>query len=160
MSENASTHWSDRIAVGTRVSVTRTVAESDVYGFAGLTGDLNRAHLDAVFMASTRFGQRLVHGAYVLGLVSAASTELIRLTENFAVAYGHDRVRYLAPSFIGDTLTVGYTVTQADAATGRVTSEVEVRNQRDELVVVADHIIFFLDDAPESGNTGIDEVSA
>ena len=138
--------WSAMIRQGQAVTLSRTVSEADVYQFAGITGDLNRVHIDAKFMLSTRFGQRLVHGAYILGLISAASTKLIDKSGGFAVAYGHDRVRYLAPSFIGDTLTVFYVPMEVDVATGKVTSQVEVRNQDDRLVTVGSHILFFVND--------------
>jgi 3-hydroxybutyryl-CoA dehydratase len=127
------------------VTVSRTVSEADVYQFAGITGDLNRVHMDAQFMTTTPFGQRLVHGAYIVGLISAASTRLIERTGRLAVAYGHDRIRYLAPTFIGDTLTVTYRPLSAVGPTGKVVSDVEVRNQRDQLVTVGTHTLFFLD---------------
>lgn len=74
---SVSSAWRDQVQPGEKVEVTRTVAESDVYQFAGITGDLNRVHVDEEFMKRTRYGSRLVHGAYILGLVSAASTSLI-----------------------------------------------------------------------------------
>lgn len=135
-----------RVVVGQEHSVSRTVSESDVYSFAGITGDLNRIHLNAPFAATTKFGDRLVHGAYILGLISAASTKLIDASGGFAVAYGHDRIRYLAPSFIGDTLTVLYRPTNIDLASGKIHSDVEVRNQHGALVTVASHIVLFLDE--------------
>ena len=147
--------WSRRIGVGQEHSVSRTVSESDVYSFAGITGDLNRIHLDAPFAATTKFSDRLVHGAYILGLISAASTKLIDASGGFAVAYGHDRIRYLAPSFIGDTLTVLYRPTDIDLASGKVHSEVEVRNQYGALVTVGSHIVLFLDEkATTSSSVG------
>lgn len=147
-------HWSENVFVGREVSVSRTVSESDVYLFAGITGDLNRVHMNAEFMATTRFKQRLVHGAYILGLISAASTELIKESGGFAVAYGHDRVRYLAPTFIGDTLKVVYRPDQIEASNGKVTSTVEVTNQHEQLVAVASHIIFFLEDGVDTSTEG------
>lgn len=146
MTETTAHPWSARISVGHEVEVSRTVSEFDVYQFAGITGDLNRVHMDEQFMAASRFKRRLVHGAYILGLISTASTRLIEISGGFAVAYGHDKVRYLAPSFIGDTLTVLYRPTEIDTQTGKVSSDVEVRNQHDQLVTVATHIVCFMDD--------------
>jgi acyl dehydratase len=130
------------------VEVHRTITEADVLAFADLTGDLNRVHTDATYMAGTRFGRRLVHGAFLLGLISTASTRLIEETGGFAVAYGHDRVRYLAPTYFDDTVTVRYRPVQVDEATGKVTSEVEVRNQHGELVTVGSHTVCFLPENP------------
>jgi acyl dehydratase len=149
--------WFRRIAVGQEHSVSRTVSESDVYSFAGITGDLNRIHLNAPFAKTTKFGDRLVHGAYILGLISAASTKLIDASGGFAVAYGHDRIRYLAPSFIGDTLTVLYRPTDINHSSGRVHSEVEVRNQYGALVTVGSHIVLFLDEEATTSSSVGDE---
>ncbi|WP_426247650.1 MaoC family dehydratase [Nocardioides sp. LHG3406-4] len=131
------------------VSVRRTVTEADVLAFAELSGDRNRVHTDAAYMAGTRFGGRLVHGAFLLALVSTASTRLIEETGGFAVAYGHDRVRYLAPTFLDDTVTVHYRPAQVDAASGKVTSEVEVHNQHGDLVTVGTHTVWFLPENPD-----------
>lgn len=154
MSEPQRQLWRDKVSVGQEVTVSRTVSEADVYQFAGITGDLNRVHINEEYMATTRFKQRLVHGAYILGLVSTASTKLIEASGGFALAYGHDRVRYLAPSHIGDTLTVVYRPSEVEPDSGKVTSEIQVTNQHGTLVAVASHTIFFIDeDTATEGNT-------
>lgn len=126
-----------------RVHVRKTLGESDVYLFAGITGDLNPNHVDAVAMAGTAYGARLVHGALLLGFVSTASTRLIELAGVHAVAYGYDRVRFIRPVFLGDTIDVGYAVTSLDAEARKLTAAVEIRNQDGDLVAVAGHLLHF-----------------
>ena len=60
----------DSLQIGETQSFTRFVSESDVKGFAEVTGDDNPIHLDAEYAATTRFGQPIVHGVLLLGLVS------------------------------------------------------------------------------------------
>jgi len=57
------------------------------------------------------------------------------------VSYGYDRVRFIKPVFIGDTVTLTYEVAERDDAAGRITSRIRVENQRGELVAVASHVL-------------------
>lgn len=68
------------LSPGDRVRFTKTISESDVETFAEITGDTNRLHLEEAFAADTRFGQRIVHGGIVAGLVSAALARIPGLT--------------------------------------------------------------------------------
>ena len=61
-------------AVGQSVSCAKTVGESDVYLFAGITGDLSPNHVDEAAMAKTAYGHRIAHGALLVGYMSRAST--------------------------------------------------------------------------------------
>ena len=59
------------ISVGQSASFTKTITESDVYTFAGLSGDLNPAHINEEYAKGTRFGGRIAHGMLSAGLISA-----------------------------------------------------------------------------------------
>ena len=61
-------------AIGQTVSCSKTVGESDVYLFAGITGDLSPNHVDEAAMAKTPYGHRIAHGALLVGYMSRAST--------------------------------------------------------------------------------------
>ena len=61
------------------------------------------------------------------------------------VSVGYDRIRFLKPVYFGDTITVHYVISSLDASRERIVSKVEVKNQRDELVCVADHIMQLVD---------------
>ncbi|OZM77913.1 dehydratase [Pseudonocardia sp. MH-G8] len=120
----------------------KTVGEADVYGFAGISGDLSPNHVDEQYMSGTRYGKRIAHGVLSIAFMSTCSSKLIESLGNPpTVSYGYDRVRFIKPVFIGDTLTVRYTVADVDEQEQRCTSDVKVFNQDGELVSAATHIL-------------------
>lgn len=133
-------------AIGQSVDCAKTVGESDVYLFAGITGDLAPNHVDEEAMRKTPYGGRIAHGALLVGYMSRAST-LIQdkcpalMATHFPVSLGYDRVRFLKGVLIGDTITVDYAITGADPAKSRTTADVKINNQRGELCAVATHIM-------------------
>lgn len=131
---------------GTTVTFRKTVAESDVYLYAGITGDLHRNHVDEEAMRESPYGGRIAHGTLLLGYTSTASTAMGARFGGHDVSYGYDRVRFTGAVRLGDTITVTYTLDRVDAAERKAFSTVEVRNQRDELVLVAVHILKFLEE--------------
>lgn len=98
----------DDIQVGRTQVLTRTVTEIDVGVFEALSGDNNPLHMDDGFAAGTVFGRRVVHGLFVGALISTTHT---RLTGAGFVYVGQE-LRFLAPVFIGDTLSVEVVVTE------------------------------------------------
>jgi acyl dehydratase len=62
------------VKVGDSVSFSKTVSESDVYGFAGITGDFSGNHVDEEFMKKSAYGRRIAHGALMIGFMSTCST--------------------------------------------------------------------------------------
>ena len=68
----------DDIPIGLRTRFTKTVSESDVYLFAGITGDLDPNHVDEEYCGKTSLGHRVAHGALILGYTSAASTRILQ----------------------------------------------------------------------------------
>jgi 3-hydroxybutyryl-CoA dehydratase len=134
------------VHVGDEVSYAKTVGESDVYLFAGLTGDLSPNHVNEQVMAASSYGRRIAHGALLVGFMSTASTRMIEVhagpseTET-AVSLGYDAIRFIAPVFIGDTVTVRYRVAETDPERRRALSEITVENQDGTLVAVGRHIL-------------------
>jgi acyl dehydratase len=134
------------ITVGCHVSFSKTVSESDIYLFAGITGDLSPNHINHEYMKKTSYGKRIAHGALLIGYMSTASSYLLQKypgsdDEATPVSLGYDRVRFIKPVFINDTITVNYTVEEFDGERNRSYSQVEVVNQDDETVAVAKHIL-------------------
>jgi acyl dehydratase len=134
------------LAVGDQVRFTKTVSESDVYLFAGITGDFAPNHVDEEYMRGTPYGQRIAHGALLIGFMSTASTMMVERHGGLAqgetpVSLGYDRIRFIAPVFFGDTITVTYTITEVDQVRRRSRSKVEVASQQGETVAVAEHIL-------------------
>lgn len=133
------------IPVGLSTRFSKTVSEADVYMFAGITGDLDPNHVDEEFCKRTSLGHRVAHGALILGYTSAASSRILADFERPMVSVGYDRIRFLKPVYLGDTITVDYVITSLDAERERIVARVEVRNQHDDLVCVADHIMQLVD---------------
>ncbi|OLB76502.1 MAG: dehydratase [Actinobacteria bacterium 13_2_20CM_2_71_6] len=133
--------------VGDSVTFSKTVGESDVYLFAGITGDLAPNHVDRTYMARTRYGERIAHGVLVLGYASTASTRMLERASEHAVSYGYDRVRFCGPVFLGDTVTVHYEIERIDAEASKVYSTVRVSNQDGTVCLAATHILQLIDAA-------------
>ena len=138
-----------RPALGASASFSKTVGESDVYLFAGITGDLAPNHVNEQFMRGTQYGRRIAHGALLLGYMSTTSTmiNLImaeRTPTIFPVSLGYDRVRFLKPVYIGDTITVRYHVDSIDEAKNRTLATVEVTNDTGDIVAAAVHLMTWL----------------
>src|SRR3981189_3500452 len=131
----------DDIAIGLRTRFSKTVSESDVYLFAGITGDLDPNHVDEEYCRKTSLGHRVAHGALIIGYTSAASTRILQDFERPMVSVGYDRIRFLKPVYFGDTLTIDYVIESIDSARERTIAKIEVKNQKDELVAVLTHIM-------------------
>src|SRR5918912_1746716 len=106
---------------GDRVTFAKTVGESDVYLFAGITGDLAVNHVNEQYMAASKYGRRFAHGVLLVGFMSTCSTMMIDACRGTAgdetpVSLGYDKVRFLRPVFIGDTVTLTYRIADVDAA--------------------------------------------
>lgn len=134
------------IAAGEVATFTKTVTERDLLLTAEITGDHDPLHVDADYAARTPYGKRIAHGALVLGLLSTTASMISHRAiangaEGVPVSLGYDRVRFLRPVFIGDTLTARYAVERTDEATGRAESACEVANQAGETCLVARHIL-------------------
>jgi acyl dehydratase len=132
------------VEIGHEVSFSKTVGETDVYMFAGITGDLAPNHVDEVYMQKSRYGRRIAHGALLIGYMSTTSTMAIAhvgASDETPVSLGYDRVRFLEAVFIGDTITVTYRVADIDETRRRSTADIQVHNQHGDLVAVAQHLL-------------------
>ena len=132
------------LEVGDTVSFSKTVGESDVYLFAGITGDFSPNHVNEEIMKGTAYGRRVAHGVLSLGFASTTSTLMIERTGMSAVSYGYDRVRFMGSVLIGDTITATYTIAEVDEEAAKTYADIEVVNQRGELCTVARHILKFV----------------
>ena len=130
--------------VGSKVSFSKTVGESDIYLFAGITGDLSPNHVNAEYMKATRYGKIIAHGVLLMGYMSTCSTKIIDGLDRPAVSYGYDQVRFVKPVFVGDTVTVEYEVVEQDAASERTMARITATNQHGEVVAVATHILKYV----------------
>ena len=141
------------VKIGDRVTFSKTIGESDVYMFAGITGDLSGNHVNEQYMSKSKYGRRIAHGALLIGFMSTASTLIIeksvgKCIDETPVSLGYDRIRFLAAAFIGDTITVSYTVDEIDTVKRQSKSAIEVKNQNGELVAVGTHILRWVKNPP------------
>ena len=136
-------------ALGASVTCSKTVGESDVYLFAGITGDLSPNHVDEEAMKGTRYGGRIAHGALLVGYMSRASTLITEECEaltrgHYPVSLGYDKVRFLEGVKIGDTITITYRIASVDAERMRTVADVSLANQAGTVCAVASHIMRWL----------------
>jgi len=129
------------IPIGKRVTFEKTVTAADVERFAELTGDFDPLHLDEEFCRTTPYGRRIAHGALIIGYMSSASSLMTQGMDRAVASLGYDRIRLVAPVFIGDTVTTAYEIVATDPARSRATAKITVTNQHGETVAVADHIM-------------------
>ncbi len=132
------------LQIGDQVAFSKAVSESDVYLFAGITDDLAPNHVDDEFMRHTAYGKRIAHGALLIGYMSNCSTTIL-LNKNSPgetpVSLGYDRIRFIAPVFIGDTITVTYRVESVDSFKRETRADISLRNQSGEMCAIATHIL-------------------
>jgi acyl dehydratase len=140
------------VKIGDQVSFAKTVGETDIYLFAGITGDFSVNHVNEQYMARSKYGKRIAHGALIVGYMSTCSTLMIDQCQGTAlgetpVSLGYDKVRFLGPVFIGDTVTLSYTVAEVDAQKRQSLADIRAVNQNGDLVAVARHILRWVKDA-------------
>lgn len=118
--------------IGDSASTVKTIGESDVYLFAGITGDLNPAHTDEVSASQTPFGGRIAHGILTAGLISAVLG--MKLPGPGTIYLGQE-LKFTKPVHIGDTVTATATVSEIVAEKNIVKLETICTNQNGDVVV-------------------------
>lgn len=125
-----------------RVTTGRTITEADIVLHAGQTGDWFPHHVDAEWTAQQSFGQRIAHGTLIVSVAVGMTAGDINPR---AFSYGYDRIRFIRPVHIGDTITVSAEISElrdhpkrADA--GFADELVTVTNQHGDTVLVLTHI--------------------
>jgi acyl dehydratase len=136
--------WYEDYELGeSRTSTGRTITETDIVLHAGQTGDFFPHHVDAEWAATQPIGQRIAHGTLILSIAVGMTAGDINPQ---AMSYGYDRIRFIRPVFIGDTITVTAEITEkSDHAKqsekfGYVHELVTVANQRGETPLVLTHL--------------------
>jgi acyl dehydratase len=120
----------------------RTVTETDIVIHAGQSGDFFPHHMDEEWCKTQPFKKRIAHGTLIftiaVGLTAAVINEV-------AMTYGYDRLRFVKPVFIGDTIKATVTISakkdHKKPGFGLVTELVEVFNQHGETVMVCEHVL-------------------
>jgi len=136
--ENKVRNWDD-MQVGDSASFTKTMTETDVILWVGLTGDFNPIHIDKEYAKSTRFGNVLVPGVLVLGLVSNVMTQV-----TFGHVYANQSIKFLKPVYIGDTITATGTIIKKLDEKNMVKVETKCVNQDGALVMIGEGMEYIL----------------
>ncbi len=119
------------LKIGDKASMSKTVAESDIYTFAGITGDFNPVHVNEEFAKQTMFKGRIAHGMLSAGFISAVIGTALPGANSI---YMGQELRFLAPVKIGDTVTATVEVIEKIEAKSRVILRTTVTNQAGVLV--------------------------
>ena len=128
----------NQIEVGQSASFAKTITETDVYMFAGITGDLNPAHVNEDYAKDTMFKGRIAHG--MLG-ASLISTVLGTRLPGPGTIYMKQDIKFLAPVRFGDTITATCTVKEKIEGRNRVIMDCKVTNQDGVDVIVGEATI-------------------
>ena len=134
-----SLYFEDFIIGVEHVTRGRTITESDVMNFAGLSGDFIELHTNEEYARQSPYGRRIAHGMLTLSISTGLMTRMNLITDTVVAFYGIDKLRFVKPVFIGDTIHVKKKVadTMAKGGTaGVVTFDTTVLNQNGEAVLV------------------------
>ena len=122
----------------------RTITETDIVNFAGLSGDFNRIHTDAVYAAQDTFGQRVAHGLLVQSIATGLAVQS-GIIEGTVLAFRELSCKFSLPIYIGDTVRVKIEITDAKAfrrlGGGNITMKYSVMNQDDKVVQRGDWVM-------------------
>lgn len=128
----------DGLNIGDRAEFTKTIAESDVYLYAGITGDLNPAHINEPYAADTFFKTRIAHGMLPAGFISAViGTQL----PGPGTIYVSQSLQFKAPVLFGDTITASVEVLSIDSEKNRVKLQTECNNQKGVTVLKGEALV-------------------
>jgi len=135
----------------TRRSTGRTITEADIVLHAGQTGDFYPHHMDKEWCATQPFQRRIAHGTLIFSIGVGMLADDINPV---AMSYGYDRLRFVKPVHIGDTITSTVTVAEKrdhkKPEFGIVVEKLEVTNQKQETVLVCEHILLVHRKTPAS----------
>lgn len=133
------THWTvplgqkyEEIQVGDTGSVAKTITETDVVLYAGITGDTNPVHINDVEAKASRFGQRIAHGMLTAGFISAV---LGTCLPGKGAIYMSQTLKFSRPVHIGDTVTATAEVIEKIDAKRQIVFKTIVKNQEGEKVI-------------------------
>ena len=128
----------DEIKVGDSAEFAKTIAESDVYLFAGVTGDLNPFHINEDFSKDTFFKGRIAHGILLAGFIS---TVIGCHLPGPGAIYVKQELKFMAPGRIGDTITAKATVKEIVTEKNRVVLTTTCTNQNGDLIVDGEAVV-------------------
>jgi 3-hydroxybutyryl-CoA dehydratase len=128
----------EELRVGDRAEFSKTISETDVYLYAGVTGDLNPAHINEEYAKKTFFKTRIVHGMLLAGLISGV---LGNKLPGPGTVYIRQELNFLAPVRMGDTITASVEILEIMAEAKRIRAKTTCVNQEGTLVLDGEAIV-------------------
>ncbi|MBW2285829.1 MAG: MaoC family dehydratase [Deltaproteobacteria bacterium] len=128
----------DQLHIGDRADISKTIAESDIYLYAGITGDFNPAHINEEYAKGTFFKTRIAHGMLVSGLISAV---LANQLPGPGTIYIRQELDFKAPVHMGDTITASVEVIEKDVEKNRILMRTVCTNQNGETVIAGQALL-------------------
>ncbi len=120
----------------------RTITETDIVLHAGQSGDFFPHHMDEEWCKTQPFKKRIAHGTLIFTIAVGLSADFVN---EVSITYGYERLRFIKPVFIGDTIKVIITIKDTKnykkPGYGLITELVETFNQNEELVMACEHIL-------------------
>ena len=127
-----------QLEIGQNAEFSKTISESDVYLFAGVTGDMNPAHINAEYSKDSVFNERVVHGMLSASLISTVlGTEL----PGRGTIYLQQEVKFVSPVHFGDTITATVEVVEKNIKKNSVKLRTVCTNQEGRIVVDGEAIV-------------------
>ena len=128
----------EELRVGDRAEFSKTITETDVYLYAGVTGDLNPAHINEEYAKKTFFKTRIVHGMLLAGLISGV---LGNKLPGPGTVYIRQDLTFVAPVRIGDTITASVEVIEIMTEAKRIKAKTKCVNQEGTVVLDGEAIV-------------------
>lgn len=122
----------DEIKIGDKASFTKTISETDLYLFCGISGDFNPLHIDKMYASKSLFKGRIVHGMLV---VSFISNVLGMKLPGPGTIYISQNLKFIAPVYVGDTITAYVEVLEKIYEKHHIILRTCCLNQRDQLII-------------------------
>ena len=116
----------DKLQVGDAAEFAKTVSETDIYLYAGITGDFNPAHVNENYAKNTFFKTRIAHGMLTAGFISAIIANQL---PGPGTIYLKQELSFLAPVHIGDTITAQVEILELNTEKNRVRLKTTCSNQ-------------------------------
>ena len=126
------------LQVGEKAQFGKTISESDIYLYAGITGDQNPAHINESYARETFFKTRIAHGMLCAGLISAV---LGNKLPGYGTIYIRQELNFLAPVRIGDTITAQAEVIEIISAKNRVRLKTDCINQDGIIIIDGEAVV-------------------
>ena len=126
------------LSIGQKAQFAKTVTETDVYMFAGITGDMNPVHINKVYAEGTMFKERIAHGMLSAGFISNVIGTQLPGTGSI---YLGQNLKFKSPVHIGDTVTTTVEVVAIDEEKNKVTLRTTCENQEGKLLVDGEALI-------------------